>query len=58
MTVVGSPQELGMEFFVTSDTPPTPTVHGEATPQQGEQLLAIWNHFHDDYGVFCITTCS
>ena len=43
---------------VTSDTPPTPTVHGEATPQQGEQLLAIWNHFHDDYGVFCITTCS
>ena len=56
--VVGSPQELGMEFFVTSDTPPPPTVHGGATLQQGEQLLAIWNQFHDDYGVFCITAAN
>ena len=37
---------------------PTHTYCGGATPQQGEQLLAIWNQFHDDYGVFCIDAAN
>ena len=37
---------------------PTHTYCGGATPQQGQQLLAIWNQFHDDYGVFCIAAAN
>jgi hypothetical protein len=37
---------------------PTNTYYGGATPQQGQQLLAIWSQFHDDYGVFCIVAAN
>jgi hypothetical protein len=37
---------------------PTNTYCGGATPQQGQQLLAIWNQFHDNYGVFCIAAAN
>lgn len=36
----------------------THTYCGGATPQQGEQSLAIWSQFHDDYGVFCIAAAN
>ena len=37
---------------------PTHTYCGGTTTQQGEQLLAIWSQFHDDYGIFCIAAAN
>ena len=51
MTVVGSPQELGMVFFVTSDTPPTPTVV-EPLPSKGSSCLQYGINFMTIMGYF------
>ena len=37
---------------------PVNTYCGGATLQQGQKLLAIWNEFHDDYGVFCVDAAN
>ena len=51
MTVVGSPQELGMEFLVTSDSPPTPTVV-EPLPSKGSSYLQYGVSFMMIMGYF------